>query len=68
MRTTVRRFVLFLGLFSLLTLGLLAASGALVEAGALQVKGHSVLAWVALLPMAAYTVLSLRELMKQPVS
>jgi hypothetical protein len=62
----VRRFVLFLGLFSLFALALLAASGELVERGVMHVKGHTVLAWSTLFPMAAYTILSLRELLKRP--
>ena len=60
----MRRFVLFLGLFSLLALGLLAASGELVERGVLSGSGHTVLAWSVLAPMAAYIVLSVRELLK----
>ena len=62
----VRRFVIFLGLFSLLLLGLLAVSAMLVQKGVVRTTGHWALGWAAVLPMSAYVVLSLRELVRRP--
>ena len=62
----MRRFVIFLGLFSLLLLVLLGVSAAMVQNGSMRTPGHWALGWGAVVPMGAYFVLSLRELVRKP--
>lgn len=61
----MRRFVLFLGLFSALSLVLLTATAVLVQRGTLRAEAHWELGWGFALPFAAYLVLSLRELSRR---
>ena len=61
----MRRYVLFLGFFSILLLVLLGISAALVQAGSVRTPGHWALGWAAMVPMGAYLILSLRELLKR---
>jgi hypothetical protein len=56
----VRRFVIFLGLFSLLSVSLLVVSAGMVQTGILRTIAHGVLGWGAAIPLLAYLVLSLR--------
>jgi len=61
----VRRFVIFLGLFSLLCTALLVLSAVLVEIGVMRSAGHVWLAWAAAVPMLLYFLLSLRLIVKK---
>ena len=60
-----RRFLVFLGLFSILALALVVTTAGLAGANVLKVRGHVTLGWLALLPIAAYLVLSVRWIASQ---
>lgn len=55
-----RRWLLFLGVFSLLLVALVGGSSLLVQADVLRVRGHVVIGVASLAPLVAYLVLSLR--------
>ena len=55
-----RRLLLFLGVFSILLVALVAGSAAAVQADLLRVRGHVVLGVAAVGPLALYLILSLR--------
>jgi hypothetical protein len=61
----MRRLVIFLGLFSLLALGLTAVAGVLVEHDLVRSSFFADVAWGASAPLLAYLVLSLRALAKK---
>ncbi len=58
------RFVVFLGIFSLLLVVGLIVSAALVELGELRTLGHSNLGWASGLVLLAYVILSLRLILR----
>lgn len=61
----MRRFVIFLGLFSLLSVSLLIVSAGMVQTGVLRTIAHAVLGWGTALPLLAYLVLSLRLIIRK---
>ena len=61
----VRRFVIFLGIFSGLVLLALVVTAALVQAGSLRADAHWELGWAFVIPFFAYLWLSLREIVKR---
>ena len=61
----MRRFVIFLGLLSLLCTALLVVTAVLVQVGAMRSIGHAWFAWLAAVPMLLYFFLSLRLIVKK---
>lgn len=59
-----RRLLLFLGVFSILLVALVAASAAAVQADLLRVRGHVVIGVASVGPLAAYLLLSLRYIVR----
>jgi hypothetical protein len=59
-----RRLLLFLGIFSILLVAMVAVSAAAVQADLLRVRGHVVLGVAAVGPLAAYLLLSLRYIVR----
>ena len=66
MRTTIsnRRFIVFLGLFNLIAVAMLAGSAAMVQLGWMKTLAHRNVGWAAVIPLFAYLVLSLRLIVR----
>lgn len=62
----MKRFLVFLGLLSLLLLVAAAASAAIAQQGWLKVLIHRNFGYALLLPAAAYIVLSLQWILRTP--
>lgn len=62
--TTSRRFIVFLGLFCLIVVVLLAGSAAMVQLGWMRSLGHRNVGWAAVPPLFLYLVLSLRFILR----
>ena len=54
-----RRLLVFLGVFSLFSLALVAGSAALAGADVLRVRGHVTLGWAGFVPVTLYVLFSL---------
>lgn len=54
-----RGLLVFLGVFSLLALALIAGSAALAGLDVLKVRGHVTMGWVGTVPVVLYVALSL---------
>ena len=59
-----RRFLVFLGLFAILSLAIVVGSVGLVQVDVLRIRGHVTVGWVGLLPLVAYLLLSLRYILR----
>ena len=57
--------IVFLGVFSLLALALVAGSAALAGTDVLKVRGHVTVGWIGTVPVVAYVVLSLGWILRQ---
>lgn len=61
-----RRLLVFLGVFALLSLALVAGSAALAGIDVLRVRGHVTVGWAGTVPVVLYVVLSLRWILRRP--
>ena len=61
---TNRRMLLFLGVFSVILVGLFVATALLVQIDVFRVRGHVVIGLAGVGPLFAYLVLSLRYIQR----
>ena len=58
------RGLVFLGIFSLLLVVMLAVTAVLVQMGVVKTLAHGNLGWAAMVPLVLYVVLSLRHILQ----